>query len=240
PGQGNYAAANAFQDALAHYRKLKNLPALSINWGPWGEIGMLKGLQVQDQQRVLKLGWQQIELQQGLAIFESLLPQTVTQIGALDLNWMQYWKNSLTAITPEFLSDLKAQTASQIVAIKTESFIEQLTALNLSERHSALQDYLHDKVKSVLGLKTTILKRHRFFDLGLDSLMSVELKNRLEHDLKKALSSTLVFDYPTLEDLHGHITQDVIPELFIKDKNQFMDGDITELLARELAELIGK
>ena len=70
--------------------------------------------------------------------------------------------------------------------------------------------------------------------------MSVELKNRLEHDLKKTLSSTLVFDYPTLEDLHGHITQDVIPELFIKDKNQFMDGDITELLARELAELIGK
>ncbi|GDX84812.1 hypothetical protein LBMAG43_08540 [Methylococcaceae bacterium] len=240
PGQGNYAAANAFQDALAHYRKLKNLPALSINWGPWGEIGMLKDLQVQDQQRVLKLGWQQIELQQGLALFESLLPQTVTQIGALDLNWMQYWKNSLTAITPEFLSDLKAQTASQLVAIKTESFIEQLTALNLSERHSALQDYLHDKVKSVLGLKTTILKRHRFFDLGLDSLMSVELKNRLEHDLKKTLSSTLVFDYPTLEDLHGHITQDVIPELFIKDKNQFMDGDITELLARELAELIGK
>jgi acyl carrier protein len=198
---------------------------------------MLKGLQVQDQQRVLKLGWNQIQLPQGLALLESLLPQAVTQIGALDLNWTQYWQSSLTAITPAFLSDLKAQTASPIIVTKTQSFIELLTELNLSERPSTLQNYLHDKVKSVLGLNTTIEIRRRFFDLGLDSLMSVELKNRLEHDLKKPLSSTLVFDYPTLEDLHTHIMSDVIPEWFVEEENQFMAGDIAELLARELAEL---
>jgi myxalamid-type polyketide synthase MxaB len=240
PGQGNYAAANAFQDALAHYRKMKNLPALSINWGPWGEVGMLKSLQTQDQQRVLKLGWKQIELKQGLALFESLLPQAVTQIGALDLNWMKYWQSSLSVITPAFLLDLKQKTASPIVAQKNQSLMDQLAELHFSERHSTLQHYLHDKVKSVLGLNTTIEDRRRLFDLGLDSLMSVELKNRLEHDLKKTLSSSLVFDYPTLGDLQRHITEDVIPELFIEDKNQFMDGDIAELLVRELAELNAK
>ncbi|MDD5227404.1 MAG: beta-ketoacyl reductase, partial [Methylococcales bacterium] len=239
PGQGNYAAANAFQDALAHYRKLKNLPALSINWGPWGEVGMLKGLQTQDQQRVLKLGWKQIELRQGLTLFKSLLSQGVTQIGALDLNWTQYWQNSLTSITPAFLSGLKAQTVSPTTTSKTQSFVEQLAQLNLSERQTTLQNYLHDKVKAVLGLNSHIEQRRRFFDLGLDSLMSVELKNRLEADLKKSLSSTLVFDYPTLEDLHIHIMNDIIPELFIEEKDQSMDCDIAELLARELAELSG-
>jgi len=106
------------------------------------------------------------------------------------------------------------------------------------ERKAVLQNYLHDKVSLVLGISSGIEKRRRLFDLGLDSLMSVELKNRLEADLTKPLSSTLIFDYPTLEDLHDHIVSDILPEWFVEEQMQFsVDGDIAELLARELADL---
>jgi acyl carrier protein len=238
PGQGNYAAANAFQDALAHYRKLQNLPALSINWGPWGEVGMLKGLQTQDQQRVLKLGWQQIKPQQGLAALAALMADTLTQAGVLDLNWTQYWQQSLSAITPAFLSGLK----KPITAAKSVSFVDQLNGLSLAERKAALQHFLHDKDASVLGLTTPIEQRRRLFDLGLDSLMSVELRNRLEAELKKPLSSTLVFDYPTLEDLQDYLMADILPDWFTEQVPQApveaeFESDIAELLARELAEL---
>ena len=239
PGQGNYAAANAFQDALAHYRRMQGLTALSINWGPWGEVGMLKGLQAQDQQRVLKLGWQQIKPQQGLALLSGLMTQTCIQSGVLDLNWTKYWQQSLTAITPAFLLGLKEHIAAPTASVtKSLGFIEQLEGLSLLERKSVLQNYLHDKVSIVLGISSGIEKRRRLFDLGLDSLMSVELKNRLEADLRKSLSSTLVFDYPTLEDLHEHIVTDILPEWFVEEITPFTDDvDIAELLARELADL---
>ncbi|MGZ5629168.1 MAG: SDR family NAD(P)-dependent oxidoreductase, partial [Methylobacter sp.] len=233
PGQGNYAAANAFQDALAHQRKLQGLPALSINWGPWGEVGMLKGLQAQDQQRVLKLGWQQIKPEQGLATLKALMSEAVTQAGVLDLDWSKYWQQSLTEITPAFLSGLKQQTAAPAAASKSLGFIDKLDGLSLPERKAALQRFLHEKVASVLGLTTTIEQRRRLFDLGLDSLMSVELKNRLDNAIAKKLRSTLIFDYPTLEALSKHLAEQV---LAVDDKKQDQasepvqnDADLFEL-----------
>ncbi|MEK7324228.1 MAG: SDR family NAD(P)-dependent oxidoreductase, partial [Chloroflexota bacterium] len=88
PGQGNYAAGNAFMDALAHYRKAQGLPALSINWGAWSEVGMAASLESQDQRRWAAQGMGAMTPEQGLAVFGQLLDAAeAAQIGVLPINW---------------------------------------------------------------------------------------------------------------------------------------------------------
>lgn len=192
--QGNYAAANAFMDALAHHRRGLGLPALSINWGAWAESGMASSQRATE--RLARSGVASIAPQQGLQILHTLLKRRATQVAVLPINWDQF----LTGYSnrPFFAAFRQpSQPAHTTLRQQLES---------ASNSHALLNAHVRAEIGQVLQIHPErIDPRQRLFDLGLDSLMAVELKNRLEVSLEQPLRSTLLFHYPTLEALEDHL-----------------------------------
>jgi myxalamid-type polyketide synthase MxaB len=212
PGQGNYAAANAFQDALAHYRKLKNLPALSINWGPWGEVGMAARLSTSANNYWQIQGISPLNPLAALETLQHLLRENKSQVTLMQIDWLRFSRNYPSAL----LNDLaNTKTLQKNAAL---NFVEQLNAQPAEQQRNYLNEWLREQVCTVLELpkSTPIEPRQRLFDFGLDSLMAVELKNRLDKATTKKLRSTLIFDYPTLETLSQHLANQM---LIIEPKN---------------------
>ena len=191
PGQSNYAAANAFMDSLMQQRVQQGLPGLSINWGPWAGTAGLRGMAADLQGRMQAQGLTMIAPLQGRLLFGYLLNQAVAQIGVLPLQRQQ-------PVVPPPAAGVDLR---QILA-----------DLAVSARPARLAAYLRGEIATVLGLRdeTPIDPRTRLFDFGLDSLMAVELKNRLEAGLGATLRSTLLFDYPTLEALTAYLLHNVL------------------------------
>ncbi|TBR57189.1 hypothetical protein B4U84_26495 [Westiellopsis prolifica IICB1] len=206
PGQGNYAAGNAFMDALAHYRRSLGLPALTINWGAWGSVGMASELDSANQQRLRDLGLDSISPSKGLQIFGELLRQNITQVAVQPINWLKLAQQFSTPFL-ENITQASRQTLTQQAEL-----LEQLKATSADKRLEVLTTYVRSQVAKVLGLSSPeqISLRQRLFDLGIDSLMAVELKNRLETSLGHSLRSTLIFDYPTLEALVDYLALEIL------------------------------
>ena len=205
--QANYAAANSFLDALAYYRRAQGLPCMSINWGAWSEIGVAAERKADEQMH--KKGLWSIAPQQGLQILEQLFSKKqATQVGVIPINWSQFITQGGAASL--FLSHFK-----QVEGPKTEQeldFTEKLKSMQANERQGYLTAHVQSQVAKVLGLNASqpIALQQGFFDLGMDSLTSVELRNRLQVSLDTPLPSTLAFDYPTLETLVNYLDQEIL------------------------------
>ena len=212
PGQGNYAAGNAFMDALAHHRKAQGLPALSLNWGAWSEVGMAASLESQDQRRWAAQGMGAMTPEQGLAVFGQLLDATeAAQIGVLPLNWSTLAQRGNQS---PLLSDLVAQAqARQAQPAKGRpEILSRLAETPPNKKLSVLAAHVREQAIRVLGLNPSqaIDPRQPLSEMGLDSLMAVELRNALGQSLGRSLPATLLFDYPTLETLAGYVFDDVL------------------------------
>jgi len=190
-GQGNYAAANAFLDALAHHRKAQGQPAISINWGAWGDLGFAdtpggKRLAA----RLALLGISNMAPEQALEVLQRLLGQDSTQVVAVPVNWRQYRETYPAGSEPRLLSELASEEAEVLRQAdgpgeKRGLTYTALLAAEPEERHQLLQSYLSAQVARVLGLAAAKLDLQQpLSNLGLDSLMAVELKNRIAVDLK--------------------------------------------------------
>jgi acyl transferase domain-containing protein/acyl carrier protein len=190
-GQGNYAAANAFLDALAHHRKAQGQPAMSINWGAWGDLGFAdtpggKRLAA----RLALLGIRSIAVEQALAVLKRLLGQDSSQIVAVPVNWRQYREFYPAGSEPPLLSQLAQEQTDVPRQADRPGETRGLTSAALlaaepGERHQLLQSYLSAQVARVLGLSASKLDLQQpLSNLGLDSLMAVELRNRIAIDLR--------------------------------------------------------
>jgi myxalamid-type polyketide synthase MxaE and MxaD len=204
PGQSNYAAANSFQDALAHYRRSIGLPALSVNWGAWGEVGMVAhGVR---RERVVERGVLNFTASQGLDALGSFLQRDVVQMGFVRLvpNWQRLFEDQQR--TP-FLSLLIRSRQDQERARSKDSVIRQaLLAAAPGERRAILESHLQEQLAQVLRLNRNKVDRSApLQSMGLDSLMGLELRNRLEASLGLTLSATLVWGYPTVIALAGYL-----------------------------------
>jgi acyl transferase domain-containing protein/NADPH:quinone reductase-like Zn-dependent oxidoreductase/SAM-dependent methyltransferase/acyl carrier protein/NADP-dependent 3-hydroxy acid dehydrogenase YdfG len=243
-GQSNHAAANAFLDAFAGYRRAQGLPAQSINWCGWSEIGSAAELQLSDK---IRKGLSDINPEQGGLVLAAALLRDDTQLAVTPMDW------------PTFLADAPMQEFFQafkpsvIVAETTVAPVinqlnkEALAQLNEGERSRKLKNFLITELASVLGMEieqlNSLTQRHSgFFDLGLDSLTSVEFKNKINHALAIHLPASAIFDYPTIQALTGHLMTLLANEINVpaQEQQQPAIDDLDDLSLEQAAALLAK
>ncbi|MFY1632298.1 SDR family NAD(P)-dependent oxidoreductase [Solwaraspora sp. WMMB335] len=212
PGQGNYAAANAFLDALAHHRCASGLPAVSVNWGAWGDSGMAASLTDRDQQRWTERGIGIIPPEQGIRLLERIMARRVTQVGVLPVDWSRYAERyPLGAERPLLAEVVRREPAVAGASADTTTaprLRTQYAALPDASRRTALTDYVTRELEKILMLDESSLDpRKGLFDLGLDSLMALEFKNRVQAAFEYELPATLLFNYPTIDAVVGYLQQ---------------------------------
>jgi acyl carrier protein len=205
PQLGHYAAANAFLDALAHYRRAQGKPALSINWAFWTDVGMVaRHLQAG---RLPLQGIKGIAPKKGIEILEQLFRKGSTQVGVLPIDWRQ-WSQAypLFAESP-LLSELMreevdASSQTEGPHVQAEMIRNTLLAEEPKRRQRLLEEYCSEEVARVLRLPVSKLDVYQpLTSLGLDSLMAVELKNRLEVDLGLVVPMVSILQDPNVVQL---------------------------------------
>jgi acyl transferase domain-containing protein len=215
PGQGNYAAANAFLDGLAHARRAQGLPALSINWGVWAEVGL--AMQHERVERMARRGFKALQPEEGTAALTYLCHQNVAQSAISTMDWFLYLgqlpPNSKNLWLSEQAGAVNETGAGETVSTQKVEIWPQLHEARAEERYNLLLNYVRSQVAGVMGFggDYPLEVRQGFFQLGMDSLMTVELRNRLQTALPCTLTSTLAFDYPTIAILTQYLLTTLFP-----------------------------
>ena len=202
PGQGNYAAANAFLDGLASYRRRRGRCGNSIAWGLWEEVSDLtRHLGERDLARMKQVGLSPLPTEQALALLDAALLADHPVAVAARLN--------TTALTseadlPPLWRELVTRPSRRVIDTVENSaaagaLVERLHTLPPEQRQRALTELISTSAATVLGHSSAVdIDGHKAFqELGFDSLTAVELRNRLKAATGLTLSPTLIFDYPT-------------------------------------------
>ncbi|MFI8932614.1 type I polyketide synthase [Streptomyces sp. NPDC053474] len=215
PGQGNYAAANAFLDALAQHRRAQGLPATSLAWGLWETAdGMAGSLDDADVRRMARGGVLPLGVPEGLALFDAAGSTGRALVAPVPLDLPVLRRQARTQPVPHLLRGLVRGTARRTAApaAARSALAQSLAGLSAAEREKALLDLVSGHVAMVLGHSSaqSIAPERAFKELGFDSLSSVELRNRLGAATELALPATLVFDYPTPAALAAHLGAELL------------------------------
>ncbi|MDN3057227.1 SDR family NAD(P)-dependent oxidoreductase [Streptomyces sp. SRF1] len=204
PGQGNYAAANAFLDALAAARRAQGLPGVSLAWGLWAPAsGMTGELTEADRRRMARAGFKAMSPEEGLALFDTALELDTPAVLAASFDLAVVRGRAGTGPVPPLLRRLvrPARRAAAALPAREEAdrTRRRLAGLPAAEREAALVTVVRDQVAVVLGHASSeeVPAETSILELGLDSLTAVELRNRLTAATGTELSPTAVFDHPT-------------------------------------------
>ncbi len=202
-GQANYAAANAGLDALAQARRARGAPAIAIDWAPWSQVGMA-AVGAERGGRLESRGLASIDPAAGMAAFERVLEARPAQVAVMNLDLPTYALTYPAAARSALLASFADATAAAPAATTSAQGIrERLLAAEPGRRRvEALQGFLREQVGKVLRQAAARLDVDKpFRTLGLDSLMGLELRNRLEATTGLTLSATMVWNYPTIAAL---------------------------------------
>ncbi|NEO53143.1 MAG: type I polyketide synthase [Okeania sp. SIO3B5] len=203
-GQGNYAAANGFMDTLASYRRGMGLPGLSINWGAWAKGGMAARLGTQHQSRMESSGMRTIQPEEGMVALENLLSRSQSQVGVFPVNWSQFWTQVPGVEKMPLLSGLLSTKPS---LPQKSGFLEQLKLVSFMEGEKILISYLQNEVARVLGIKNHLDIHKPLIEMGLDSLMSIELRHKIKNELGVDVPMTKFIEGITIAALSNQLNQ---------------------------------
>jgi acyl transferase domain-containing protein/acyl carrier protein len=203
-GQANYAAANAYMDALVHHRRALGLPALSINWSAWADGGMA----AKSADRMASIGIDLIDPRAGLETLGRLLQSNEAQVGVIPADWSKLLPSMFAGEPPPFFANFATAKSAQ-----RERIVPLLEKMPREARRQRLESHVRELVVSVMGRDgfASSDEEPSFFELGMDSLMSLDLRNRLQTELDRNLPSTVAFEYPAVRDLVDYLIADVLP-----------------------------
>jgi NAD(P)-dependent dehydrogenase (short-subunit alcohol dehydrogenase family) len=214
PGQGNYAAANAFLDALAHQRRVEKLPALSVNWGSWAEVGMAARIADAEGRRWSAAGVGWIEPPRGLETLEQLIVEQHAQAGVLPIDWRKFFERIPAGSEPAWLLDIsrEARSADSAQESGPPVLLEKLQSVTPAERLEVALTFIRQQAARVLAMDDANLPdpRRTLNEVGFDSLTGVEFCNRVGRSVGQHLNPAVLFDYPTLESFAGYVVRDVL------------------------------
>jgi acyl transferase domain-containing protein/pimeloyl-ACP methyl ester carboxylesterase/acyl carrier protein len=203
PGQANYAAANAFLDAIARYRQAQGLPGLSINWGPWAETGMAVKANFNRQ------GLNLIETELGLQALGQLLTSNATEVGVLSVDWNELSKQFPYLLQSPFFENLvNNRSLSQTESTQQQSNIFARSIELPSDRREAfLLSYLQSAIAKILQIEPEqIATTDSLLDLGMDSLMVMEAINQLKGDLQLMIYPREFYERPKIDALAKYLS----------------------------------
>lgn len=219
-GQANYAAANTYMDQLIQFRRGQGLPGLSINWGAWSGSGLAQRDQSHSTTTVMN-SIQFIDPEDGFKAFGSLMGRQ-GQVVVVPIDWSkasEYLSNMPLLST--FMTD---HTDHQHTISNQEDMLSQMQDLPKQDQINQLIEMVRAYTAKVLGSNVDrIDPTIGFFDMGMDSLTSIELRNALQAATKLNLPTTLIFKYPTVEALAAYLAD----ELF--GANEQSDGSGSEV-----------
>jgi acyl transferase domain-containing protein len=197
---GAYAAANAFLDALAHHRAALGLPATTVNWGPWAEVGMAASRN----EELARIGMSALRAEDALEILRQLVASRAPQTMVAQLDWSKLLP-ALEARAPRpLLSEMRPRAADFAEPSALRRRIESAAP---PHREALLVAWLRGEVARLVGngMPEAVDPSQGFFEMGFDSLMGVELKRRIEAALGLGLARTITFEHPNVAALARHL-----------------------------------
>lgn len=202
PTQGNYAAANAFVDGLCHYRKSQHLPALSLNWGPWEDTGMMAVSASSSFSKTIRdCGIHPITSKEGIDLLIRALAIPLPQVAVVSVNWKKFHQNAVTPPLFEIVAALDEPADEEHSAVAPR--LREKTGADLS---SWLPQFLRDSITEILGMEQDELLCDRPLNtLGLDSLMVLELINKIRTETGVKLLFVDIMEGVTLQTLSATV-----------------------------------
>jgi acyl carrier protein len=242
-GQGSYAAANAYLDGLAQERSARGLRTLSVNWGAWAGAGMVERLNSAAKARLERQGIRTMLPAAALAGLERAVLSGVASVAIADVDWSAYAeqfeegsgaRDFFLSFLPGVRRTIDAVSVPKSVNLDAEEITAIMGAAR-TERLPRMEGFVRAAARKVLGLSAgrPMPGETPLQELGLDSLMALELRNVLAQSLGRPLSATLLFDYPTIRGLAAYLLPFVLP--VDVQKSELEREGVTSDLEAELA-----
>ncbi|MDN3353027.1 type I polyketide synthase [Actinomadura sp. DC4] len=205
-GQGAYAAANAYLDALAERRRAEGLPATSVAWGPWAGGGMVAEGDAED--RLRRQGLPAMDPERALGELQGALDRDETTLVVSEVDWPRFAALFASARPRPLIGEIAAPAEQPA---RTD-LRERLAALPGNDREPALVELVRAAIAGVLGHRTpdTVPADRAISELGFDSLTALELRTRLAAETGLRLPATLAFEHPTAVALARHLAGELL------------------------------
>jgi NAD(P)-dependent dehydrogenase (short-subunit alcohol dehydrogenase family)/acyl carrier protein len=218
-GLGAYAVANGYLDALAQHQHARGVAALSVNWGRWAELGLAQAQAAAMAEQFEKLGLAELPTDGALELLWRLVGSGRAQATVAAVDWRLFQPVYTARRRRPFLDDVyKLDQAAETTAQarrepEDHAFLQRLEQAPPQERLELLTEYVQTAASAILGLdpREPLGAEQGFFQAGMDSVMSVELKQRLERSLGCSLPATLAFEQPSPAALADYLASQVLP-----------------------------